>query len=394
MKKILVLGSTGSIGRQTLDVVRSQPDKFKVVGLACGANVGLLKEQVREFKPKFVNINSVDDQVSKLKLNKVKISYGEKGLLELIREADCDLVVLAIVGAAGLRPAIEIIRAGKSIALATKEVMVLAGKLIKEEIKKKNLELQKKGKPLIELFPIDSEHSAIWQSLHCGQHSEIEKIILTCSGGPFRDKTMKELQEITAEDALRHPTWNMGKRITIDSSTLMNKGLEVIEAKWLFDIQASQIEVVIHPQSILHSAVMFQDGSVIGQLSLPDMRIPIQYALSYPERLRNSFPRLSLSQIKTLTFDDPDTKKFPCLQYGFEAAELGGTLATVINAADEIAVKLFLDKKIKFPDIAKIIKKTMDKHKNINNPTLEEILKTDAQARETARMISTKLTTN
>lgn len=385
MKKILVLGSTGSIGRQTLDVVRNCPDKFKVVGLSCNTNLALLKEQIREFKPEFVGINYVNGQESGLQLGKRKIFYGENGLLELIREADYDLVVLAIVGAAGLRPAIEIIHAGKSIALATKEVMVLAGKLIKEEIKKKNSELQKKGKPLIKLFPIDSEHSAIWQSLHCGQQSEIEKIILTCSGGPFRNKTMEELRKITAEDALHHPTWNMGKRITIDSATLMNKGLEVIEAKWLFDIQASQIEVVVHPQSILHSAVMFQDGSVIGQFSLPDMRLPIQYALSYPERLKNPFPRLSFSQIKSLTFDEPDMKKFPCLQYGFEAAEKGGTLPTVINAADEVAVQLFLDKKIKFPDIAKIIKKTMDRHKNINNPTLEEILKTDAWARETAR---------
>lgn len=390
MKKILVLGSTGSIGRQTLDVVRNLPGKFKVVGLSCNANITLLKEQIREFNPKFVGINSEE---SKLRLGDKKIFYGEEGLLELIRKSDCELVVLAIVGAAGLRPAIEAIRAGKNIALATKEVMVLAGKLINEEIKKKNIGLQKKGKPLIKLFPIDSEHSAIWQSLHCGQHDEIEKIILTCSGGPFRGKSAKELGSITAEDALRHPTWNMGKRITIDSATLMNKALEVIEAKWLFNIEVSQIEVVIHPQSILHSAVMFRDGSVIGQFSLPDMRLPIQYALSYPRRPKNSFPRLSLSQIKSLTFDTPDVKNFPCLQYGFEAAQSGGILPTVINAADEVAVKLFLENKIKFLDIQDIIKRTMGKCKNIKNPTLEDILKTDIQARETARMISNKITT-
>ena len=387
MKKILILGSTGSIGKQTLDVIRNSPGKFKVVGLACNANIALLGEQIKEFRPKFVAIG----QDSKLKLGNNKVFYGENGLLKLIRESDCDLVVLAIVGAAGLRPAIETIRAGKSIALATKEVMVLAGKLINEEIKKKNKELQKKGKPLIRLFPIDSEHSAIWQSLASGQHREIEKIFLTCSGGPFRNKTREELQGLTAEDALRHPTWNMGKRITIDSATLMNKGFEVIEAKWLFDVQTSQIEVIIHPQSILHSAVMFQDGSVIGQFSLPDMRLPIQYALSYPERLKNPFPRLSFSQVGSLTFDKPDIKKFPCLKYGFEAAEKGGTLATVINAADEVAVKLFLDKKIKFQNISKIIKKTMDNHKNIKNPTLEEIFQTDAWARETAKIISNKL---
>jgi 1-deoxy-D-xylulose-5-phosphate reductoisomerase len=390
MKKILILGSTGSIGRQTLDVIRNHPGKFKVVGLACNANITLLKEQIREFRPKFVAIG----QESKLRLGNRKVFYGEKGLLELIHEADCDLVVLAIVGAAGLKPAIEVIRIGKSIALATKEVMVLAGKLINEEIKKKNRELQKRNKPLIRLFPIDSEHSAIWQSLMSGQRGEIEKIFLTCSGGPFRNKTIEELQSLTAEDALHHPTWNMGKRITIDSATLMNKGLEVIEAKWLFGIQASQIEVIIHPQSILHSAVMFRDGSVIGQFSLPDMRIPIQYALSYPVRIKNSLPRMSFSQIKSLTFDKPDMKKFPCLQYGFKAADMGGTLPTVINAADEIAVKLFLDKKIKFLDISKIIKKIMTKHKNIKNPTLEEILKSDVEARKTARMISKNLTTN
>jgi 1-deoxy-D-xylulose-5-phosphate reductoisomerase len=389
MKKILILGSTGSIGKQTLDVIRNSPGKFKIIGLTCNANIDLLKEQIQEFKPKFAGIG----QESKINLGNVKVFYGEKGILELIREADYDLVVLSIVGAAGLKPAIEAIHAGKSIALATKEVMVLAGKLINKEIKKKNSELQKEGKPLIQLFPIDSEHSAIWQSLRSGQPKEIERIFLTCSGGPFRNKTTEELQGLTVEDALRHPTWNMGKRITIDSATLMNKGFEVIEAKHLFDVDISQIEVIVHPQSILHSAVMFQDGSIIGQFSLPDMRIPIQYALSYPQRLKNSFPRFSFSQMSSLTFDKPDVKKFPCLSYGFKAADVGGTLATAINAADEVAVELFLNNKIKFTDIAKIIKKTMDRHKNIKNPTLKEILKTDFQARKTARMISDKLTT-
>jgi len=391
MKKILILGSTGSIGRQALDVIRSQPGKFKVAGLACNLNTSLLENQIREFKPEMVSVNYINGQKPKLKTSNRKIFYGEEGMIKMIREADCDLVVLAIVGAAGLKPAIEIIRAGKSIALATKEVMVLAGKLINEEIKKKNIELKRKDKPLIKLFPIDSEHSAIWQSLHSGQTSEIEKIFLTCSGGPFRNKTVKELQHLTADDALRHPTWNMGKRITIDSATLMNKGLEIIEAKYLFDIKISQIEVVIHPQSILHSAVMFQDGSVIGQLSLPDMKIPIQYALSYPKRLKSSYPRLSFSQIKTLTFDKPDMKRFPCLQYGFKAADKGGTLPVAINAADEVAVSLFLNKKIKFLDIAKIIKGTMDKHRNISDPTLKEIFQADIQSRKTARIIADKM---
>jgi 1-deoxy-D-xylulose-5-phosphate reductoisomerase len=388
MKKILILGSTGSIGRQTMDVIKNHPDKFKVTGLACGTNINLLKEQIKKFKPKFVCTN----QDFGLKLKNVEVFHGNEGILELIHKADYDLAVLAIVGAAGLRPAMELVNVGKSIALATKEVMVLAGNLFKKEIKKRNKILKKQNKPLIELFPIDSEHSAIWQSLASGKNKEIEKIILTCSGGPFKDKTKEELKNLIAEDALKHPTWNMGKRITIDSATLMNKGLEVIEAKWLFDVQASQIEVIIHPQSILHSAVMFQDSSVIGQFSVPDMRVAIQHALSYPERIKNSIPRMSFSQIKTLTFSEPDIEKFPCLQYGFKAAEIGGTLPTVINAADEIAVKLFLNNKIKFVDIANIIKKTMDKHKIIQNPTLEEILKTDSWARKTAETISEKLT--
>lgn len=393
MKKVLILGSTGSIGRQTLDIIRNQNKRFKVAGLSCNSNIKLFEEQIREFKPGLIHINSDIDRKLKSQLGYKKIYSGEDGLLELIREVDCDIVVLAIVGAAGLKPAIEAIRSGKNIALATKEVMVLAGNLIKQEIKKINTILRKKGKPIVKLFPIDSEHSAIWQSLRSGQRKELEKIILTCSGGPFRSKSVEELNKITVTDALNHPTWNMGRRITIDSATLMNKSLEVIEAKYLFDLNASQIEVVVHPESILHSAVMFRDGSMIGQLSLPDMRIPIQYALSYPARFKTSFERLSLTRLKTLTFYSPDIKKFPCLQYGFEAAEKGGTLPAVINAADEIVVESFLKEKIRFNDIQEIIKKTMDTHKNIINPSLDDIIRTDTQTRVTARMISDKFST-
>lgn len=381
MKKILILGSTGSIGTQTLEVVRQNKNYFQVVGLVCGANISLLKKQISEFQPKFAavydyKLKAQPACAGRLKnyQNKIKIFYGETGILELIKEASCDIVVLAIVGIAGLKPALTAIKAGRNLALATKEVIILAGELIKEELAKKN--------PRPNIFPIDSEHSAIWQSLKAGNKKEIEKIILTCSGGPFRGKKKEELEKVTVEQALGHPTWKMGKRITIDSATLMNKGLEVIEAKWLFDVSISQIEVVVHPQSILHSAVLFCDGSIIGQFSKPDMKIPIQYALSYPKRLKNNFDRLLLQDIKSLTFEKPDFKTFPCLKYGYKAAEVGGTMPVVLNAADEAAVDLFLKNKIKFLDISKIIGKIMSQHKTIKKPTLEEIFKTDKQVRE------------
>lgn len=370
MKKILILGSTGSIGKQTLDVVRQNKKHFQVVGLVCRSNIDLLKEQIKEFKPPYVGI--YDEKII-LKEKKAKIFYGEEEILKLIKLINCDIVVIAISGAAGLKPAFTAIRSNKNVALATKEVMVLAGELVKKELKKR---------PKVKLFPIDSEHSAIWQSLRAGDEDEVEKIILTCSGGPFRGKKLKDLKTINFKQALNHPNWNMGKKITIDSATLMNKGLELIEAKWLFDVEINKIEIVVHPQSILHSAVLFQDGSVIGQLGLPDMRVPIQYALSYPKRLKNNLPRVSLTELKSLTFEKPDLETFTCLKLAYDAIKIGGTMPTVLNAADEVAVELFLKEKIKFLDIPKIIFQAMKKHKAIKNPNLSEILSVDKLTRK------------
>ncbi len=369
MKKILVLGSTGSIGTQTLDVIRENKREFEVVGLVCNSNIQILEAQIKEFHPKVAGVFN-----DKVKLNSspdTKIYYGEREIIKLIKGTECDLIVVAITGAAGLKPALAAVRSGRNVALATKEVMVLAGEQFVKEIKKRRLEL----------FPIDSEHSAIWQSLRSGQSNEIEKLILTCSGGPFKKKKTEELLEVTPIQALGHPTWKMGRKITIDSSTLMNKGLEVIEAKWLFDVPVNRIEVVIHPQSILHSAVMFIDGSVIGQMGLPDMRLPIQYALSFPDRLPTKWPRLSFADTGSLTFYKPDLETFPCLRLAYEAIEAGGTMTTVLNAADEVAVHLFLANKIKFLDIPKLIRRTMGNHKVIKSPDFDEILKIDSWAR-------------
>lgn len=370
MKKILILGSTGSIGRQTLEVVRQNKKHFQVAGLVCRSNINLLKEQIKEFQPSYVGVY---DKKINLRENRVKISYGEEEILKLIKLIDCDIVVVAISGAAGLRPAFAAIKSNKNVALATKEVMVLAGELINKELKKR---------PKIKLFPIDSEHSAIWQSLRAGNKEEVEKIILTCSGGPFRGKKVKDLETVNFKQALNHPNWKMGNKITIDSATLMNKGLELIEAKWLFDIPVEKLEIVVHPQSILHSAVLFQDGSVIGQFSLPDMRIPIQYALSYPKRLKNNLPRISLTELEGLTFEKPDLKTFACLKLAYDAIKIGGTMPTVLNAADEVAVELFSKEKIKFLDIPKIIYQSMRKHKSVKNPSLSEILLVDKLTRK------------
>ncbi|PIQ72400.1 1-deoxy-D-xylulose-5-phosphate reductoisomerase [Candidatus Roizmanbacteria bacterium CG11_big_fil_rev_8_21_14_0_20_35_14] len=370
MKKILILGSTGSIGKQTLEVVRQNKKHFQVVGLVCRNNIDLLKEQIKEFKPSYAGI--YDEKIN-LREKNIKIFYGEEEILRLIKLINCDIVVIAISGAAGLQPAFAAIKSNKNVALATKEVMVLAGGLIKEELKKR---------PKVKLFPIDSEHSAIWQSLRAGNKGEVEKIILTCSGGPFRGKKIKDLETVNFKQALNHPNWKMGNKITIDSATLMNKGLELIEAKWLFDIPIEKIEIIVHPQSIFHSAVLFQDGSIIGQFGLPDMRIPIQYALSYPKRLKNNLPRISLTEFKSLTFEKPDLKTFTCLKLAYDAIKISGTMPTVLNAADEVAVELFLKEKIKFLDIPKIIFQAMNKHKTIKNPDLSEILLVDKLTRK------------
>jgi 1-deoxy-D-xylulose-5-phosphate reductoisomerase len=370
MKKILILGSTGSIGRQTLEVVRQNKKHFQVVGLVCRSNVDLLKKQIKEFQPSYVGIYEKNIY---LKEKKVKIFYGEKEILKLIKLIDCDIIVIAISGAAGLKPTLTAIKSNKNIALATKEVMVLAGELINKELKKR---------PKVKLFPIDSEHSAIWQSLRAGNKDEIEKIILTCSGGPFLGKKLEDLKTVNFKQALNHPNWKMGNKITIDSATLMNKGLELIEAKWLFDIPVEKIEIIVHPQSILHSAVLFHDGSIIGQFGLPDMKVPIQYALSYPKRLKNKLPRISLIKLNNLTFEKPDLKTFSCLKLAYDAIKIGGTMPTVLNAADEVAVELFLKEKIKFLEISKIVFQAMKNHKTVKNPSLSEILSVDKLTRK------------
>ncbi len=309
-------------------------------------------------------------------------------LISLINETDCDIVVVAISGAKGLLPTLQAIRLGRDIALATKEVMVLAGELINQEIDEKNRELIKKGKKPIQLLPIDSEHSAIWQSLRAGNQKEVNKIILTCSGGPFREKTLKALSYVTVEQALHHPNWKMGQKITIDSATLMNKGLEVIEAKWLFKLKPEQIEVVVHPQSILHSAVEFIDGSIIGQFGPPDMKLPIQYALTFPKRLQNPPTKFSLINTYNLTFEKPDLKKFPCLQLAYDALKIGGTMPTVLNAADEVAVDLFLKGKINFQEISNNIYQAMEKHQVDKKLSYDGILKADQWARDFINKIS------
>lgn len=370
-KRIDIFGCTGSIGTQTLEIIENNQGLFEIEALVCRGNIELLEKQIAQFNPKFVGVAEEKYKNLIKEKDSIKYFYGESGILELIKQSRSEIVVMGISGAAGLMPTLTAIQAGKDIALATKEVMVTAGEIINREVKKYK----------VKLLPVDSEHSAIWQSLRSGEKHELEKIILTCSGGPFRNKTKEELEKVTVADALNHPNWNMGKRITIDSSTLFNKALEVIEAKWLFEVEPEQIEVVVHPQSILHSAVQFRDGSVIGQMGLPDMKLPIQIALAYPERIQNNFPRLSFFEKNNLTFEKPDTDRFPCLQYGYDAIRIGGTMPTVLNATDEVAVANFLDQKIKYLDIPKIIKMMMDNHKVIADPTIEQIVEVDKEAR-------------
>lgn len=370
-KKILVLGSTGSIGTQTLDIVKRNPDLFEIEGIACNDNLELAEKQRKDFGIKMVAV------ANKEKNNRGKNWYwGDEGILEMIEKSEAELVVMAISGAKSLLPTLKSIEKGKDIALASKEVMVLAGEMV-------NKKVQEKG---VRLMPVDSEHSAIWQSLRSGKPEEIEKIILTCSGGPFRNFDKKDFKKITVEQALNHPNWNMGKRITTDCATLMNKGLEFIEAKWLFGLRDDQIQVVIHPQSLIHSGIQFCDGSMIAQIGDKDMRVAIQYALTYPNRIKNDLKRIDWWSGLKMEFDKPDLEKFPCLGYAMEASKIGGTLPVVLNAADEVAVSLFLEKKIRFSDIPKIVEKAMSKHKVIQNPNLNQILEVDTWAREEAKI--------
>ncbi len=367
IKRLAVLGSTGSIGQQTLEVVRALPDRFRIVGLAARKNVDSLTKQISEFKPRFVYYRDEETQAH--------LPGGEYELLsleEIASHPEVDIVVIATSGKSGLSPTLAAVKAGKRVALANKESLVMAGHIITSEA-----QLHK-----AQILPIDSEHSAIWQCLE-GETQSVARLILTASGGPFRNYSPAQLEKVTVEQALKHPAWQMGEKVTIDSATLMNKGLEVIEAHWLFNIPFENIAVVIHPQSIIHSMVEFIDGAVKAQLSYPDMRLPIQYALGYPERLANpQLPRLDWNHINQLTFEQPDFDTFLCLRLAVEAGKKGGTYPAVVCAADEVAVELFLLQRIKFTDIAYLVEQTLEQHQAITHPTLDEITMADTWARE------------
>lgn len=369
MKKISLLGSTGSIGTQTLEVVSEQGD-IDVVAMSCGHNITLFEKQIRQYKPKLV---SVWDEKDALALRtmiadlEVKVLSGMEGLEEVATFKEAEIVVTAIVGMLGIRPTIAAIEAGKDIALANKETLVTAGHII--------MPLAKSNR--VSILPVDSEHSAIFQSLQGNEHNKINKILLTASGGPFRGRNLEELKQVKVEDALKHPNWAMGRKITIDSSTLVNKGLEVMEAKWLFDVDLEQIQVVVHPQSVIHSAVEYEDGAVIAQLGTPDMRLPIQYALYYPERRTLSGERLDLFKLGQLTFEAPDLDTFKGLKLAYEASRRGGNIPVAFNAANEKAVALFLDRKITYLQIMEILQASMEECKYRENPTVDEILETE-----------------
>ena len=368
MRSIAIIGSTGSIGTQTLDVVRANAD-IRVAALAAGDNIELLEKQVREFRPELVSVKS-EDKAKALSVAlsdfNCKIVYGMDGLIEAATCEKAELVVTAIVGMIGIRPTIEAIKAGKDIALANKETLVTAGHLI----------MQLAQEYHVRILPVDSEHSAIFQCLHGEQGNKIAKLLITASGGPFRGKTRKELEHVTVEDALKHPNWSMGRKITIDSATLVNKGLEVIEARWLFDVMPENIEVVVQPQSIIHSMVEFEDGAIKAQLGTADMRLPIQYALYYPERRELNTERLDFYELSGITFEKPDMETFRGLKLAYEAADRGGNIPTAFNAANEVAVARFLDRQIRYLDIPDIIEYAMKEVDYIENPTVEEILST------------------
>lgn len=366
MKKIAILGSTGSIGTQTLDVVRANGD-IEVLGISAGRNVKLLEEQAREFHPQLIAVweeAAAKDLAVRLKDTDIKIVSGMEGLLELAHMPEVEILVTAVVGMIGIRPTMEGIRAGKDIALANKETLVTAGHLIIPMAKEYG----------VKILPVDSEHSAIFQALHGEERRQVEKLLITASGGPFRGKKTEDLQQVTLADTLKHPNWVMGQKITVDSATLVNKGLEVMEARWLFDVDLDHIQVVVQPKSIIHSMVEFKDGAVMAQLGTPDMRLPIQYALYYPERRYLDGERLDFHKLKEITFEDPDMDTFLGLPMAMDAARKEGSMPTVFNAANELAVKKFLQEKIGFLDIYDIIAQSMERHTVIRNPELEEIL--------------------
>ncbi len=385
MKNISILGSTGSIGCNTLDVVALFPERFRVLGLSACENIDRLEGQIRRFRPAMVSLNSgkaanvLKERCGDLG---VEILSGVEGLIRVSTMPEVEVVVSAIAGSAGLIPTLSAVKAGKTVALANKETMVMAGEIVTREAEEKGARI----------LPVDSEHSAIFQVMECGRREDLHKIILTASGGPFLNKSYEDRKRVTVEDALKHPNWNMGAKVTIDSATLMNKGLEVIEAKWLFDVSINQIEVLIHPQSIIHSMVEFRDGSVLSQMGIPDMRIPIAYALSYPERLDLVMQRLDLARTGMLTFENPDIKKFPCLSYAYDAMKTGGSMPAVMNSSNEVAVAAFLHGRIGFLDIERIVGDTMFGHtvKGVNN--IEDVLMADNWAREEAERLVGKIT--
>lgn len=369
-QKIAILGSTGSIGTQTLDIVSQNPDDLQVVAMSCGSNIDLFEKQIRKYRPSLVSVGNeklANDLKTRLSDIDIDIRYGMDGLIAVATAEDADTVVTAVVGMIGVQPTIAAINAKKTIALANKETLVTAGHIIMPLAEEKG----------VSILPVDSEHSAIFQSLNGERHNQISKILLTASGGPFRGKTLDDLENVTLEDALKHPNWSMGAKITIDSATMINKGLEVMEAKWLFGVNLNQVEVVVHPQSILHSAVEFMDGAVIGQMGTPDMRLPILYALFYPNRKTLYAEPLDLFKVGTLTFEKPDMETFYGLSLAYDAMDAGGNVPTVFNAANEKAVAKFLNNKIKFLEIPEIVSEAMINVDFIPNPTIEQVLETE-----------------
>jgi 1-deoxy-D-xylulose-5-phosphate reductoisomerase len=380
MKRIAILGSTGSIGRSTLNVIENNPERFQLVTLAAGANTEAALEQARRWKPKVLSLASEKDaaqagkQLKAEGLGTIEVVHGQAGTVRVATHSEVDFVVSAIVGVAGLKATYEAVRAGKGVGLANKECLVAAGELI-------TAEARKQGKPLL---PIDSEHNAVHQCLRGGRMNEVERVWLTASGGPFLATPKAEFERITVEQALNHPTWKMGRRITIDSATLMNKGFEVIEACRLFNLPPDRVSVIVHPQSTIHSMVEFNDGSILAQLSVTDMRLPILYALTYPERIPSDL-RFNLLDLKRLDFCPPDTAKFPCLRLAYEAAKAGGAKSVALNAADEVAVAAFLNREIGFSDIPRVVERTMEETEDRHPQSIEEVLAVDARAREIAR---------
>ncbi len=380
MKRLAILGSTGSIGINTLDIVRQFPERFEIVGLTAGLNIRLLRQQILEFRPKLVSVlnHELSEALQRdLSGESVQILHGVEGLIQVAAHPEADHVVSAIVGAVGLIPTLSAIKTGKTIALANKESLVMAGKIVIEEAKRNHAQI----------LPIDSEHSAIFQSLLGHRRQDIHRLILTASGGPFLNFPAERLQEVTVKEALNHPRWEMGKKITIDSASLMNKGLEVIEAHWLFDVPVEKIAIQIHPQSVVHSMVEYVDGSIVAQMGITDMRIPISYALSFPQRLPLTLPRLDLFQKGGLTFFPPDEDRYPCLKLAYQSIKIGETMPAILNAADEVAVNAFMEGSLKFTEIPLLVRRVMEEHDVRPVHTVEDVLRADHWAREKSKAI-------